>query len=63
MDKDLHRTAADAARIMNYKKHAEQLSVPVLKGFERKDDGNPQTILLAEGWRKKDYQAAYRIFL
>ena len=50
MDKDLHQTAADAARIMNYRKHAEQLSVPVLKGFERKDDGNPLTILLAEGY-------------
>ena len=47
MDKDLHQTVADAARIMNYKKHAEQLSVPVLKGFERKDDGNPLTILFA----------------
>lgn len=49
MDNTPQQMAADAARIMNYRMHAEQLFVPVLKDFEVKDDGNPQTILLAEG--------------
>lgn len=49
MDNNPQQAAADAARIMNYRMHAEQLLVPMLDDFEVKDDGNPQTIMLAEG--------------
>lgn len=41
--------AMDTARMMNYRMHAEQLFIPVLKDFEIKNDNNPQTVLLAEG--------------
>lgn len=40
---------ADAARMMNYKLHAEQLNIPIVNGFQVENDGNPQTILLASG--------------
>ena len=40
---------ADAARMMNYKLHAEQLNIPIVNGFQVRNDGNPQTILLATG--------------
>ena len=43
------QVASDMARIMNYRLHAEQLSVPVLNGFQIENDNNPQTILLASG--------------
>lgn len=43
------QVASDMARIMNYRLHAEQLSVPVLKDFQVQNDNNPQTILLASG--------------
>ena len=39
----------DAARMMNYKLHAEQLNIPIVNGFQVENDGNPQTILLASG--------------
>ncbi len=49
MNNTSQQMAADAARMMNYKKHAEQLAVPILKGLERVDGGNPQTVLIAKG--------------
>ncbi len=39
----------DTARMMNYRLHAEQLSVPVLNDFQVQNDNNPQTVLLAAG--------------
>ncbi len=41
--------AIDMARMMNYRLHAEQLSIPVLNDFQVENDNNPQTILLASG--------------
>ena len=49
MNDDIANVAADMARVMNYKMHAKQLHVPMLKGLQIKNDGNPQTILLASG--------------
>lgn len=40
---------ADAARMMNYKLHAEQLNIPLVNGFQVGNNDNPQTILLASG--------------
>ena len=45
---NLQQIATDAARMMNYRMHAKQLSIPVLKDFEIKNDKNPQIVLLAE---------------
>lgn len=39
--------ARDITNLMNYRKHAEILSIPVLDKFEIKRDDNPRTILLA----------------
>ena len=41
--------ARSMAEMMNYKKHAEQIHIPVLNGFQVQNDNNPQTILLATG--------------
>lgn len=49
MNDNSQQMAMDAARMMNYRMHAEQLFVPVLKDFETKNDANPQVVLLAEG--------------
>lgn len=48
-NKDLQNAAIEMARMTNYRKHAEQLFVPILKDFQVKNDNNPQTILLASG--------------
>ena len=37
------------AKIVNYKKHAEILTIPTLNIFERIKEDNPQTILIAQG--------------
>jgi len=32
---------ADAARMINYKLHAEQLNIPLVNEFQVENDGNP----------------------
>lgn len=39
----------NVARMMNYRMHAKQLFIPVLKEFKVQNDNNPHTILLASG--------------
>ena len=46
---NIQQTAINMSKILNYRMHAEQLSIPVLNGFQVEDDNNPQTILLASG--------------
>ena len=41
--------AMEIAKTMNYRMHAENLSIPVLDKFEVKNADNPQTVLLAIG--------------
>jgi len=49
MNNNTVNQANDMARIANYRLHAENLSVPVMNGFEVLNNNNPQTILLATG--------------
>ena len=44
---NLEQLGTEMAEMLNYKKHAEILNVPIIQGFEIKNDNNPQTILLA----------------
>ena len=39
--------AAELARRMNLKLHAEQLNIPIVSGFQIVNDNNPQTIVMA----------------
>lgn len=43
------QAVANMAQMMNYREHAKQLFIPVLKDFQIKQDNNPQTIVLAAG--------------
>lgn len=45
---DVTNVANDMAKIMNYRLHAEQLFVPLLKDFEVMKPGNPKTLLMAK---------------
>ena len=49
-NEDLVQKTMDMARMMNYRMHAQNLFVPVLKDFEVKENNNPQMILLATGY-------------
>ena len=46
---DPKSVAVDAARNINYRLHAEQLNIPIVKGFQLQKDENPQTIIFAAG--------------
>lgn len=48
-NKDVQQVSDNVARMMNYRMHAKQLFIPVLKEFKVQNDNNPHTILLASG--------------
>lgn len=44
---ELTATAANIAKMMNYRVHAERLNIPVLEGFKVEESNIPSVILLA----------------
>lgn len=45
---DLIKLADKMTRMMNYRQHAEQLSIPILEGFQMQETDNLPTVLFAQ---------------
>lgn len=44
---DLTQVGSEMADTLNYKLHAEGLNIPILEGFQKQENDNPQVVLLA----------------